>query len=161
MIHAARNGMRSINSTYAGNSFAEKRSDKRRDFGNHPITVRKKDGTKIKAILNNLCRGGLQIKCNRLSANILSTRKGLLPSDNQPTVEISVLLPTRKGLKKIMANCKMRYVAVTKDIDPVNSYVIGLKVIAYKGKSDRVVKELLEGLTLPNLQQNVDPAMNF
>ena len=56
-----------------------------------------------------------------------------------------------------MVNCKLKYVAVTKDSNPEYAYAIGLQITDYKGKSFQIIKEILDGLTLPDLKSNVDP----
>ncbi len=153
--------MKKYHLTQLNKATSEKRADNRRYFGSYPITIRKADGTHIKALLSNISRSGIQIKCNRISAKILTPKKGLLVPDNMPEVKISLILPFKKGVKIIKGTYKIRYVAVSQESNLQNTHVLGLKAINYEGNSFQVVKDLLDGKTLPILQSNVDPAVNF
>ena len=48
--------------------------------------------------------------------------------------------------EKIIADCRTVYIAKNEDIDGENSFVVGLQVIDFKGKSLDVIKRLIKGL---------------
>jgi len=143
--------------THSDSGSTEKRSHTRRDIDNYPITVKKLDGTTIHAYISNIAYSGLQIKCDRLSAHILSPKSGLLAKEDETEVNISSILPFKNKVEKIMAICMLKYVAVTGDSNSKYSYAIGLQITDYKGNSFQVIKKILDGLTLPDLKSNVDP----
>ena len=60
-----------------------------------------------------------------------------------------------------MADYKIKYIAVAKDTDPEKTFIIGLQVTAYKGKSFQTIKELLDGQALPDVQSNSTLAVNL
>jgi len=137
----------------------ESRYYARRDIDNYPIIVKLLDGTTIRAYLSSISYSGLQIKCKQLAAFILmhTPKSGLLAKEDETDVKISLILPIKNKLKKIMVNCKLKYVAVTKDSRPEYAYAIGLQITDYKGKSFQIIKEILDGLALPDLKSNVVP----
>jgi hypothetical protein len=149
--------MEQIVMTHPDSVFAENQSYTQRDIDNYPIIVRLLDGTTIRAYLSNLSYSGLQIKCKQLSAHILTPKSGLLAKEDETDVKISLILPIKNKLKKIVVNCKLKYVAVTKDSRPEYAYAIGLQITDYKGKSFQIIKEILDGLALPDLKSNVVP----
>jgi len=141
--------------THPDSVFVESRSHTRRDIDNYPTIVRLLDGTTIQVYLSNISYSGLQIKCKRLSALLLTPKSGLLAKEDETDVKISLILPLKNKLEKIKVNCKLKYVAVTKDSNPEYAYAIGLQITDYKGKSFQIIKEILDGLALPDLKSNV------
>jgi len=144
-----------IDMTHSGS--AEKRTHTRRDIDDYPVTMRMLDGTTIKAYLGNVSYSGLQIKCNRLSARVLTPKSGLLAKEDEIDVKISAILPFKNKVGRIMAHCKLKYVALTETSNPEYAYAIGLQVTEYKGKSFQIIKELIDGLTLPDIKSDVNP----
>ncbi len=123
--------------------------------------MKKQDGTKIRAFVNNISFGGMQIKCSRLSAHILSSKSGLFVNEDGPNVELSLILPFKNRVKKIIADYKVKYIVIAKDTDPKKAFVIGLQVITYKGRSFQTIKEILEGRNLPDIQSNSTLTVNL
>ncbi len=130
----------------------ERRLHPRRKIDNYPLSIKKTDGTKIKAHLSNISAMGFQIKCSRLSAFVLTARNiGFLERKQLPDVEVTVLLPYKNGLKRINSICRIVYSAISKETNPIYAFTLGLQVIKHQGNSFRVVKELLYGQELPKL----------
>ena len=139
-------------STSTKDHTTERRLKPRRNINNYPISIKKADGTKIRAYISNISAMGFQIKCSRLSAFVLTARNvGILEHKTLPDVEVISVFPYKNGIKKINSICKLRYSAVSKDTNRDRAFAIGLQVIQHKGNSFEVVRELLYGEPLPNL----------
>lgn len=131
-----------------------KRKHERYNVGNFPVKVKKTDGTILNAILKDISYRGFQIVCNRLTAHILSQETGLLTDDDTKEVEIAIKIQSKDKVEKIIADCRLVYIAINEDAEGKDSHVVGLQVKVFKGKSLEVIKRLVKGLTLKSGVEN-------
>lgn len=127
-------------------SHENKRRHERYDVGKYPVEVKKPDGTILKAVLNDISYRGFQIVCTGLTSRIFSQETGLLMNDDTNEVEISIKVPSKKKKEIIIADCRVVYIAKNEDIAGKNSFVVGLQVIYFKGKSLDIIKQLVNKL---------------
>ena len=140
------------------NKCVEKRSHARCDIDHYPVLVKKPDNTRIHAYLSNLSYSGLQVKCNRLSAHILAPKSGLIDGEHSIEVQVSLIIPFKNGLEKILVNCDVKYMAVTKDKNKDYAYALGLQITNYMGKSFQTIQRIINGEKLPVIKKsNVVP----
>ena len=66
--------------------------------------------------------------------------------DDTNEIEVSILVQSGREKEKIIADCRTVYIAKNDDIEGGNSFVVGLQVIDFKGKSLDVIKRLIRGL---------------
>jgi len=78
----------------------------------HPVLIRKQDGTKLRGFVNNISFGGLQFRYSRITAHILSSKSGILKKDIAPKIEITMTIPVKNEILEINAVCKLVYVAI-------------------------------------------------
>ena len=123
-----------------------KRIYERYIVGNFPVEVKKTDGTKLNAILKDISYLGFQIVCNRLTARIFSQETGLLADDDTNEVEIIIKIQSEDKAEKIIADCRLVYIAINDDAEGKDSYVVGLQVKVFKDDSLEVIKRLIKGL---------------
>ena len=126
-------------------SHHEKREYVRYNVAHYPVELKKTDGTKLRALLNDVSFGGFQILCTDLTAHILSQKTGLLTEDEGQDAEISINIPFKEGIEKIMANCKLAYTAKNEDAEGGSTFAIGLQVNNFKGKSVQTINRLILG----------------
>lgn len=128
----------------------EKREFTRLYMNNYPATIRKTDGGSIKTVIGNLSMKGMQIKCNRISAYLLTGRRiGFLDKMNIPEVGLQAVFPFKKGIKKINVTCKIIYSAMADETNPTYTFLLGLKIIRHEGRSMDILKEILQEGKIP------------
>ena len=147
--------MKQVAESRIDNNIVEKRSHTRRDIDHYPVLVKKTDNTRIHAYLTNISRSGLQVKCNRLSAHILAPKSGLIEDKNKIVVELSSILPFKNKLEKILLNCAVKYMAVTKDSNGEHAFAVGMHILECKGNSNQVIERILNGEQLPRVKSNI------
>jgi hypothetical protein len=81
-------------------------------LNDHPVLIRKQDGTKLRCFVNNISFGGLQFRYSRITAHILSSKSGILKKDIAPKIEITMTIPVKNEILEINAVCKLVYVAI-------------------------------------------------
>jgi len=123
-----------------------RRKHERYNVGNFPVEVEKTDGTKLNAILKDISYPGFQIVCNKLTAHMLSQETGLLADDDTNEVEIIIKIQSEDKAEKIIADCRLLYIAIIDDAEGNDSYVVGLQVKVFKDDSLKVIKRLIKGL---------------
>ena len=121
-----------------------RREYERYDVGHFPVEMKKLDGTILKAILNDISYRGFQIICTGRTAHIFSQETGLLTDDETNEVEISIKVKSRKKVEIIIADCRVVYIAKDEEIEGENSYIVGLQVKDFKGKSLAIIKQLIK-----------------
>lgn len=126
-------------------SHDNRRKHERYSVGNYPVTVKKDDGTVLNAVLHDISYRGFQIVCTGRTAHILSQETGLLTDDTNE-VEISINVKTSKKVEKIIAKCRIIYIARGEEIEGENSVVVGLQVEDFEGKSLAIIKQLIKKL---------------
>jgi len=126
-------------------SHHERREYARYNVDHYTVELKKPDGTKLRALLNDVSFGGFQILCTGLTAHILSQKTGLLTEDEGQDAEISINIPFKEGIEKIMANCKLVYVAKNEDAKGESTFAVGLQVNNFKGKSVQIINRLILG----------------
>jgi len=127
-------------------SHISRRKHERYNVGDFPVEVKKPDGTKLNAVLCDISYRGFQILCTGLTARIFSKETGLLTDDDTNEVEITIKIKSRKKVEKIISDCRIVYIAKSDDIQGKNSYIVGLQVIDFKGKSLEIIKQLIKKL---------------
>ncbi len=137
--------MEETRGTQKVSSSHERREYVRYNVGHYPVELKKPDGTKLPALLNDVSFGGFQILCTGLTAHILSQKIGLLTEDGGQDAEISINIPFKEGIEKIMANCKLAYTAKNKDAEGKSTFAVGLQVNNFKGKSVQIINRLILG----------------
>ena len=123
-----------------------RRIHERYNVGNFPVEVEKTDGTKLNAILKDISYPGFQIVCNKLTAHMLSQETGLLADDDTNEVEIIIKIQSEDKAEKIIADCRLVFIAINDDAEGKDSYVVGLQVKVFKDDSLEVIKRLIKGL---------------
>ena len=137
--------MEETRGTQKVSSSHERREYVRYNVDHYPVELKKPDGTKLPALLNDVSFGGFQILCTGLTAHILSQKIGLLTEDGGQDAEISINIPFKEGIEKIMANCKLAYTAKNKDAEGKSTFAVGLQVNNFKGKSVQIINRLILG----------------
>jgi len=122
--------------------------------GNFSVEVKKTDGTILNAILKDISYRGFQIVCNRLTARIFSQETGLLTDDDTNEVEITIKIQSKNKVEKIIADCRLVYIAISDDAEGKDSHVVGLQVKVFKDESLEIIKRLMKGLTLKSGVEN-------
>ena len=123
-----------------------RRKHERYKVGNYPVEAKKHDGTILKATLNDISYRGFQIICTGLTSRIFSQETGILTDDDTNEIEVSILVQSGREKEKIIADCRTVYIAKNEDIEGENSFVVGLQVIDFKGKSLNMIKRLIRVL---------------
>ena len=77
---------------------------------------------------------------------VLRKETGILTDDDTNEIEVSILVQSGRKKEKIIASCRTVYIAKNDDIEGENSFVVGLQVIDFKGKSLDIIKRLIRGL---------------
>ena len=145
--------MKETRGTLKDRSLHSRREYERHNVGNYPAEVKKPDGTKLNAFLNDISYGGLQIICTGLTAHMLSQKTGLLTEDERKEVEISIKIPFKEGIEKIIASCKLTYIAKNEDKAKEMSFAVGLQVENFKGESVQIIKRLMETNSMANKER--------
>ena len=136
------------------NQHINRRIHERYIVGNFPVEVKKTDGTLLNAILKDISYRGFQIVCNRLTARILSQETGLLADDDTNEVEITIKIQSEDKAEKIIADCRLVYIAISDDAEGKDSHIVGLQVKVFKDESLEIIKRLMKGLTLKSGVEN-------
>ena len=126
--------------------YINSRKHERYNVGNFPVELEKTDGTKLNAILKDISYPGFQIVCNKLTAHMLSQETGLLADDDTNEVEIIIKIQSEDKAEKIIADCRLVFIAINDDAEGKDSYVVGLQVKVFKDDSLEVIKRLIKGL---------------
>ena len=103
----------------------EKRLHARKNVNDYPAILTKSDGTKITGFIRNFSVSGLQLRCKRLSAHILSDTSGFIEEGESVNVE-SLLLINKKKVK-VSGLFKLVYIAIDSDSPAEKRYVVGLQ----------------------------------
>jgi purine/pyrimidine-nucleoside phosphorylase len=125
-------------------SHENKRKHERYNVGHYPVEVKKLDGTILKAILHDMSYRGFQVMCTGLTSRMFSQETGILTDDDSNEVEITIKVKSAKKIEKVIADCRIVYIAKNDDIKGENSFVIGLQIIHFKGKSLAIIKQLIK-----------------
>jgi len=128
----------------------EKRECIRYNIDPYPIEVTRPDGIKLHAILNNVSYGGFRILCTDLTAaHILSKKTGHLMENEAREVELAINIPSKESIEKIMADCKITYIAKNEDKVKEMSSAVGLQVNSFKGRSVQILNKIIQGQAIP------------
>ena len=137
--------MKETRETLKDHSLHNRREYERHNVGNYPAEVKKPDGTKLNAFLNDISYSGFQVVCTGLTAHILSQKTGLLTENDSQEVEVSIKIPFKEGIEKIVADCNLAYIAKNEDKAKEMSFAVGLQVNNFKGKSVEIINRLFLG----------------
>ena len=132
------------------NHVGERRECIRYNVDHYPAEVTRPDGTTLHALLNDVSFGGFRILCTDLTAaHILSKKPGHLMENEAPEVQIAINIPSKESIEKIMADCKITYIA--KNVDKVKemSSAVGLQVNSFKGRSVQILNKIIQGQAIP------------
>ncbi|NIQ16067.1 MAG: hypothetical protein GTO02_17250, partial [Candidatus Dadabacteria bacterium] len=109
----------------------EKRGCIRYNADRYAVVVKKQDGTKFHATLNNISFGGFQILCtDPATINLLSQKDHDLKENGNREVEVIINIPVNGSVENIIADCKITY--INNDVDNIKkiSLAVGLQVIS-------------------------------
>jgi len=140
--------------TLVTSQYINRRKYERYNVGNFSVEVKKTDGTILNAILKDISYRGFQIVCNGLTARIFSQETGLLTDDDTNEVEITIKIQSKNKVEKIIADCRLVYIAISDDAEGKDSHVVGLQVSVFKDESLEIIKRLMKGLTLKSGVEN-------
>ena len=127
-------------------SFVSRRKHERYKVGDFQVEVKKPDGTKLNAVLSDISYRGFQIICTGRTSRIFSQETGILTDADTNEVEITIKIKSKNKERKIIADCRIVYIAKNEDIEGENSFVVGLQVIDFRGKSLAIIKQLMKKL---------------
>ncbi len=125
-------------------SHISRRKHERYNVGDFPVEVKKPDGTRLSAALVDISYRGFQILCTGRTSRIFSQETGILTDDDTNEVEITIKVKSRVKERKIIADCRIVYIAKNDDVEGENSFVVGLQVIDFRGTSLAIIKQLIK-----------------
>jgi hypothetical protein len=109
-----------------------------------PVTVSFGKNQTLEAMIYDISPDGLQIRCNRESAQLLHPRSERIDVKNRPSVETAFTLTIKNKDRKVAAKCHVCYMIFLEEAESeAENAALGLNFTALKGRSGKFVNQYL------------------
>jgi hypothetical protein len=106
-----------------------------------PVAFRNASGQHCAAKLVNVGPGGIQIRCNTATAQILHPNGGKISPDNSSIVQIAIAIPLSTGAVTLSAGGSLTYLTTVPD-DP--RCVMGINFLDLRPKAQHIVDQFFD-----------------
>ncbi len=126
-------------------AFRERRARFPRINLEQPVALVHANATVATASISNISPGGMQVCCDRYTADSLHASSEPLGKRKTISIDAHFLLPSTTGTRKIDVECRLAHVARVSG----NEYAIGLEFIAFQhGGQEDLEAFLAEAISL-------------
>ncbi len=107
---------------------------------NLPVKVKNQQGRYIEAKLHDISPDGLQLRCNRKTAELIHPGGRQIVDDAQPSIGVGFNLTVNEQSREIIVRCSVCYFVLLEDNES-DEAAFGLCYRQFKGESLRHIKE--------------------
>ncbi len=126
-------------------AFRERRAQFPRINLEQPVALVHTNATVATAIISNISPGGMQVCCDRYTADSLHASSEPLGKRKAVCIDAHFLLPSPTGTRKIDVECRLAHVAEISE----REYALGLEFIEFQhGGREELEAFLAEAITL-------------
>ena len=110
-----------------------------------PVTINYGKNQTIEVVSYDISPEGIQIRCNKYTAQSLHGKDERIPEANRPIVDIALNLPVKRTEKKFAAKCQIIYMIFLEDSaeSEAEDAALGLRFIGLKGRSEKYLGKFL------------------
>lgn len=105
-----------------------------------PVKVRGHTGKPVKALIYDLSPEGLQIRCDKETANSIHPIDKNIDEGKKPAVVIAFTIPHHKGEREIIIRCKICHFVLL-DHESKNEVAFGLRFTKFKDNCDKYISQ--------------------